>query len=564
MQQNVTSLPGGGTYGSDGSYTDSQGNTYSQNSYNVGAKSAGTGADQYHTDWTMTPKATNPPATLVTSSQSRSTYNNNVNNMNTALTNLKQTNANNPSVVDALNLNGLPSDLNSRAKMAVNMGLAKTTQEYIDSANKGTNGDINLKMLGNMRGVGATDKPITDNKGDNPGAQTTGPTVLKGDYNAGDFTAPDGSDFSIDANGNITKGDGQYAVGHNISEYPDIAGQIPKNNTSGIDTSKLDPGIAKAYNDIIKQADDIMVQKRLDLDAAKATVSDDPAATAALDSIKNKYDVLIKAMKDKNDMLIGGYNVSNARSGGMQYTPEMTSNFMSVEMDNANGRITDLINQEQDLLLKTTIAYKNDDIKAFKAGQTAYDKANTDKLKAINDLAKATNNAVKLSQAQSKIDAQALKDGIANNNKVSLGIAGSAVDQITNSGLSGKDLETFIQETATANGISNPAILQTAIDTEQTKRKKGDLANKNVQSTINNRGKSSTVKADPNAAKFNTVETNAMYGAGVNSSDLKVIKDNITKYGAQAVIDNASIPDNIKTILESKYGMTRTATSTTQ
>jgi hypothetical protein len=253
--------------------------------------------------------------------------------------------------------------------------------------------------------------------------------------------------------------------------------------------------------------------------------------------------------------VVGRANTSVAASGGLGV---MNDNFMSAEMDAANGRISDLINQENDMLLKTTIAYKDGDIKALNAAQTAYDKANTDKLKAISDLATAANNAVKLSQAQAKIDAQALKDGIANDNKVSLGIAGSAVDQITNSGLKGKDLETYVQELATANGISNPAILQTAIDTEQAKRTKGNLANKNVQSTINNRGKSSTVKADPNAAKFNTVETNTMYGAGVNSSDLKVIKDNITKYGAQAVIDNASIPDNIKTILESKYGMTRT------
>src|ERR1035437_8637120 len=52
-----------------------------------------------------------PPATIVTSTQSQNTYANNQNTINTALTALKQTPATDPSVVNMLNLNKMPSDV---------------------------------------------------------------------------------------------------------------------------------------------------------------------------------------------------------------------------------------------------------------------------------------------------------------------------------------------------------------------------------------------------------------------------------------------------------------------
>lgn len=59
------------------------------------------------------------------------------------------------SIVDFLNLAKQPSDVTSRANLAVQYGLIPTTQAYIDMANNGTNGTINTKLLGLLKAQGA-------------------------------------------------------------------------------------------------------------------------------------------------------------------------------------------------------------------------------------------------------------------------------------------------------------------------------------------------------------------------------------------------------------------------
>lgn len=275
----------------------------------------------------------------------------------------------------------------------------------------------------------------------------------------------------VDSSGNLMFGDGATT---------------PADQKDG--TPPLDPVVSKQYNDTITASNDTLVQRQADLDAAKATVQNDPAASAALDSIRQKYDILIKAMQDKNKILLGGYQTGQARMGALQFANEMSSNFMSEEMDKANGRISDLVAKENDLLLKTTIAYKTGDIKALNAAQTAYDKANADKLKAINDLVKATNDHVKTVQAQQKIDATEAKQKITDDIRISTNLGKTIADSISASGITDqKIIDQYIEGMATKNGVSSVDVLKSAVVKAQQDQGKLDLTSENTKNNIKNR-----------------------------------------------------------------------------
>ena len=394
---------------------------------------------------------TTPPATIVTSTQSQNTYANNQNTINTALTNLKQTPANDPSVVNMLNLNKMPSDVVSRANMAVQMGLVASPGEYIASANAGTNADINTQMLNNLRANN------TGNNNNNTKTDTVTPPTP---------TPP--------------------------TPTPPVTPPVDPN-------SVLDPAMAKMYNDAISNANDVVTARYNDVQSALATVQNDPAAVQALQAIRDSYAPLIDAMNKKNAQLMGRTNNAAAAYGGLG---QMTQDFMSAEMNNANQRMTELIAKENDSLLKTSIAYKDADIKAYNAATTAYEKANKDKLTAINDLAKATNDAVKATQAQQKADLAEQKQTFTEMNTYAKTNAPGLV--AATKGMNAKDTQTvvdsFINSYAQMNGLTDTekanftGMINGELATAGQTAAKTDASLANTDSIIANRGKTTTQK----------------------------------------------------------------------
>ncbi len=65
-----------------------------------------------------------------------------------------------PSLVDYLASAGMPNDLTSRANLAVQHGLVKSAQDYLNLAKAGANGAINSQLLGQLRaGSGSSNPP---------------------------------------------------------------------------------------------------------------------------------------------------------------------------------------------------------------------------------------------------------------------------------------------------------------------------------------------------------------------------------------------------------------------
>lgn len=399
-------------------------------------------AQLYKSSQSDAPSATTPPL-IVTSGQSRSTYATNVNQMNGAVSNF-QTKANNdPSVVNYLTQNKMPSDFNSRAAMAKQYGI----EGYTGSSAQ------NTQLLSILQNSGKT----TDT-GTSPSTDVTPP-------------AP-------------TAGTNENATGTGATPTPT---SNPDGTTSADQNSGLDPVLKKQYDDALVGLDQQISDAKSTLDDAKATLANDPASSAAVDMIMSKYDQQIELMKAKNNMILGNYTKNSARTGMMQYAGDMNTNFMSEEQDKASQRVANLITTEMQMVMKTQAAYKSGDVKAFSAASKAYQDATKAKTEAISKLLTETDKVVKERQAQAKIDATAAKQKITDDIRISSSLGKTVADTLKASGVTDKkSIDDYIDSFATSSGISNPDMLRSAVVKAQQEQSKLDLSSKKADESIKN------------------------------------------------------------------------------
>lgn len=257
----------------------------------------------------------------------------------------------------------------------------------------------------------------------------------------------------------------------------------------------LPPEVASQYKTQLDQQDQNITDAKSTLASAAATLSNDPAAQQAAAAIAAKYDVLIQAMQAKNKQVLGSYTESAARGGSLQYANDMETSFMSNQMDLASKRVADLVEQEQELILKSNTAYKNGDIKAFNDAQTALTKATSDKTNTLGKLLSATNAQVKTVQAQMKATQTAAINKTKNDVTLAKSTAAAVVDAIRKSGVTDPaTIKKYIADMAANAGISDPTILESAVVTAQQTADKVDASLANTRSTIAKRGTTGTSK----------------------------------------------------------------------
>lgn len=366
---------------------------------------------------------------LVTSGPSRTDYNNNVTSMNTAVGNLAPPNTSTP-------VRGPDTTIDTNYFLKSGESLPTYTariQAYNASKNAGT-------------------KTTTD--------------------------SPDGKTVVTETDTKPPK-DSAIDTSNDEIQYDDNGNPIIGAN------SGLDPTVIKTFNDSITNLNTGITTAKSALDAATATMANDPAALAAVAAIQAKYDQQIQLMQAKNTQLIGRANSSVGAFGGLGV---MSQNFLSDEQDKASQRITDLIAQEQAMILKTQQAYKDGDVKALAAAQKAYDDANKAKLDAVGKLLTATNNQVKQLQAQQKIDAAAEKQTVTTDISKSTNLGGSIAKNLADAGVTDPaEMDKYIQEMAQTYGITNPDILKSAVVKAQQTQSKLDTSAANTESTMQSR-----------------------------------------------------------------------------
>lgn len=465
---------------------------------------------------------------IVTSGASRSEYGNNMSTINAATQNLKM-----PTTISQ------STDANGNISKYMSDGTRVTT----DSTGNKITPQTPVNVLGNSQ----TGAKVTGSTAETDGSMT----VKYDDGTSARFTQnPDGTYKQDTSNAGSSTVD-QNNGGTNADGTP----SEPKMNSS------LDPSIMSAYKDSLGNLDKGIQSAKDALTQAQATLSNDPAAASAVSAIMAKYDTQIQLMKDKNAMLLGSYRNNAARNGSMQYANDMYTNFMSEEQDRATGRITDLITQETQMVLKAQQAAKTGDIKAVAEATKAYEDANKAKIDEINKLLVATNNHTKTLQTQAKID-QATQNSQITNDIKNANINGKGIaDEIKAAGLTGQDRLDYIAKRAKDLNITDPTKLESTVGASEKANSKADLSAANIKSTIakRNQGKTSTSKTS-NPITFKPLEKNALAGAGLDGASITELTKAINLYGVQAVYADPKglLSDGAKKVLESKFGITPT------
>lgn len=369
---------------------------------------------------------TGKPTTIVTSAKSKSSYAENVNNLQKTTASLRTNQANDPSIVNFLSSNKMPSDYNSRKQLAEEKGI----KGYIGSAAQ------NTQLLNILQG----NTEDTSNKTDTTKVVDQSKVIQNTDGTT-TTTNPDGTTTT-------TKPDGTSVV-----TTPD-----------GTTTPGIPPELKKQYDEALTGLDQGIAEAKDTMEQAKRTLNDDPAATNAVNMIMAKYDQQIQIMKDKNAIMLGSANKNAARTGMMQYANEMSTSFLSQEQDKASGRVAALLMEEAQMVLKTQQAYKEGNVKEFDAASKAYQSAQKDKIAAISKLLDETDKAIKTHQAETKAIASAGKDAISNDIKLATALGKTVADTLVKSGI--KDpakVKQYIEAMAEKSGISNPDILQSSV-----------------------------------------------------------------------------------------------------
>lgn len=266
--------------------------------------------------------------------------------------------------------------------------------------------------------------------------------------------------------------------------------------------SVLPPSLQKLYGDNLSNLQAEQTQAKSVLTQAQATLADDPAATAAVNAISAKYDVLINQMNQKNAQVLGSVHSSIGAFGGLG---SMSTSFLSDEMDRASQRIADLTTDKQNAILNAQAAYQKQDLAAFNTAMDKYNKTITDMNSELSKLNDAADKQIKNNQAQQKIDAAASKAAIANDVTKAANLGGAIAKQMADSGLTDPDdQEKYIASVAQAYGISDPAILQTSVvKAQQTAKAATDMsANVNSEIAKRNAGPAASTKGSGTDANY--------------------------------------------------------------
>jgi hypothetical protein len=420
---------------------------------------------------------TSSASPIVTSNQSRVQYANNVNDLNDAISHAGTTGV---SIVDYLNKSGMPSDYNSRAALAANNGITGYTGTAVQNLQL-----LNILQNGGPAGNNGNANPTNTNPTNTSTTNPTSTTSTSGSatgtttpVTAPDPSATGGEQGVVGSDGNITYPDGTVT---------DSSGNVI---TQGDPTYGLPPALASEYKATLAEQDQAIQNAQETLTQASNSMSDDPAAAAALAQVQSQYGILISNMQTKNQQVLGKAGAEAAAFGGLGAMP---TTFMSDEMDAASTRLAGILNDENEALLKSSTAYQAADVKAFNDAQTALNTAQNDKKATLATLLSATQKEVTQQQAQQKIDAANTKAALASDVTMSAKIAAGMVVSLQEAGITDPaQIASYVQAMATANGIQNADILAGALATAQAAATKANVTNAHTNAeTVHTEGEGS-------------------------------------------------------------------------
>lgn len=246
--------------------------------------------------------------------------------------------------------------------------------------------------------------------------------------------------------------------------------------------SALPPSMQAAYTANLTQQQSEQNYAYQTLQAAQATLANDPAATAAVNAIYAKYQTLIDQMNQKNKQVLGQSSSAVGAFGGLGV---MSQGFLSDEADQASARISDLVSEQNAAVLAAQASYGKEDLDAFNTAMENYNKTIDSMNTALSDLSNAVDKQVTEQQAQQRLDLDTQTAQVTNDGKLATANAGQIASALTAQGV---DLGSYdYSSLAQTLGISDPTTLGSAVIAAQQASAKANLDTANTQDEMQDR-----------------------------------------------------------------------------
>lgn len=191
------------------------------------------------------------------------------------------------SLVDYLSTQGKATDLSSRAQLAVDNGLVKTTQEYLTRAAAGTNGDINTSLLAKLQTPATPPVPgATPPVASSTSAPNSG-TVASSSYNG---TTPVVSNNPLTssqlANSATSPNPTSFVQANTGNTFADTISQVAKMNITDSNKQAIDTLTSQLQ---AKQAEDKLAAESV-VAGDRTKIANTVGSTAASDALTSAFD----------------------------------------------------------------------------------------------------------------------------------------------------------------------------------------------------------------------------------------------------------------------------------
>ncbi len=203
----------------------------------------------------------------------------------------------------------------------------------------------------------------------------------------------------MNSNGQIVAGpsNGQYAVGSNISQYPEFYKQV-----TGQDLTPAG-GTGNAADDLSKQMLD-NAQKTFDqiTGIQNGTIPLTASEQAQVDGLKQQFQKFIDDQNLINTNASGVANIRGYQTGAAEYDPNFQVKTMGAIVSAGAAKIQDINIKMASAVAALEQGFKDNDIKSIQAANDTYQSAAKDRLAQINKTSDAMAQAAKDAAAAKK------------------------------------------------------------------------------------------------------------------------------------------------------------------
>jgi hypothetical protein len=211
-----------------------------------------------------------------------------------------------------------------------------------------------------------------------------------------------GEEYIIDSNGLIRSGptSGEYKVGSNISNYPDLYKQVTGTDVSTdtatdnytTQTEKTNATLDKASKDWQDAQTKLL----------NGTFPLNDLQKAQLASMQSDFESLIKEQRDANKQYEGAITQAGITSGRSRYAPEIEAGNVMNVVSSGLSKIAGLESKMRDSLAKLEAGFQTDNYKIMKGAYDDFIQAQKDKQTNLDKIHTSIAEALKQTQEQNQ------------------------------------------------------------------------------------------------------------------------------------------------------------------